>query len=114
MSACVRGGGGCAVSPAHRIRSIRLILSFFISPGRQTGQSISKPNAAHGFRSGWCIGPPAVIEALQALSETMLSGNQSFIAYMAKKALRDDPSVAAAIRQRFAAGQSASACTCPQ
>ncbi|MGJ8611366.1 MAG: pyridoxal phosphate-dependent aminotransferase, partial [Octadecabacter sp.] len=55
--------------------------------------SISKSHAAPGFRSGWCIGPTAFIEALLPLSEAMLFGNQPFIADMTAKAVRDGSSV---------------------
>lgn len=65
--------------------------------------SISKSHAAPGFRSGWCIGPEAFTQALLSLSETMLFGNQPFIADMTEKAVRDGSSVAAGMRQRFAA-----------
>jgi arginine:pyruvate transaminase len=65
--------------------------------------SISKSHAAPGFRSGWCVGPEAFTEALLPLSETMLFGNQPFIADMTEKAVRAGSSVAAGMRQRFAA-----------
>ena len=65
--------------------------------------SISKSHAAPGFRSGWCVGPPAFIESLLPLSETMLFGNQPFIADMTEKAIRDGSSVAPGMRQRYAA-----------
>lgn len=65
--------------------------------------SISKSHAAPGFRSGWCVGPAAFTEALLPLSETMLFGNQPFIADMTEQAIRDGSSVAAGMRQRYAA-----------
>lgn len=65
--------------------------------------SISKSHAAPGFRSGWCIGPAAFTEALLPLSETMLFGNQPFIADMTELAIRQGSEVAAGMRQRFAA-----------
>lgn len=65
--------------------------------------SISKSHAAPGFRSGWSIGPAAFTEALLPLSETMLFGNQPFIADMTEAAVRDGSSVASGMRQRFAA-----------
>jgi arginine:pyruvate transaminase len=65
--------------------------------------SISKSHAAPGFRSGWCIGPAAFTKALLALSETMLFGNQPFIADMTEQAVREGSSVAPGMRQRFAA-----------
>lgn len=65
--------------------------------------SISKSHAAPGFRSGWCIGPEAFTEALLPLSETMLFGNQPFIADMTEKAVREGSPVAEGMKQRFAA-----------
>ncbi len=65
--------------------------------------SISKSHAAPGFRSGWCVGPAAFTKALLSLSETMLFGNQPFIADMTEKAIRDGSRVAPGMRQRFAA-----------
>ena len=65
--------------------------------------SISKSHAAPGFRSGWCIGPSAFTEALLPLSETMLFGNQPFIADMTEKAIREGSEVAPGMCQRYAA-----------
>ncbi|MBT2130508.1 pyridoxal phosphate-dependent aminotransferase [Aliiroseovarius lamellibrachiae] len=65
--------------------------------------SISKSHAAPGFRSGWCVGPAAFTEALLPLSETMLFGNQPFIADMTEKAIRDGSEVAPGMRKRYAA-----------
>lgn len=65
--------------------------------------SISKSHAAPGFRSGWCIGPSAFTEALLPLSETMLFGNQPFIADMTEQAIREGSDVAPGMRQRYAA-----------
>ncbi|MDA5093705.1 pyridoxal phosphate-dependent aminotransferase [Aliiroseovarius sp. KMU-50] len=65
--------------------------------------SISKSHAAPGFRSGWCIGPAAFTNALLPLSETMLFGNQPFIADMTEKAIRDGSTVAEGMRERFSA-----------
>jgi arginine:pyruvate transaminase len=65
--------------------------------------SISKSHAAPGFRSGWCIGPAAFTDALLPLSETMLFGNQPFIADMTEKAIREGSEVADGMRARFAA-----------
>ncbi len=65
--------------------------------------SISKSHAAPGFRSGWCVGPAAFTKALLPLSETMLFGNQPFIADMTEKAIREGSSVAEGMRQRYAA-----------
>lgn len=64
--------------------------------------SISKSHAAPGFRSGWCVGPAAFAEALLPLSETMLFGNQPFIADMTERAVREGSSVAAGMTHRFA------------
>ena len=65
--------------------------------------SISKSHAAPGFRSGWCIGPEAFTETLLPLSETMLFGNQPFIADMTEKAVGDGSDVAHDMCTRFAA-----------
>lgn len=65
--------------------------------------SISKSHAAPGFRSGWCVGPAAFCEALLPYSETMLFGNQPFIADMTEKAIRDGSEVASGMAARFSA-----------
>lgn len=65
--------------------------------------SISKSHAAPGFRSGWCVGSLEFNAALLPLSETMLFGNQPFIADMTEKAVREGSPVAPGMRQRFAA-----------
>lgn len=65
--------------------------------------SISKSHAAPGFRSGWCIGPAAFIDRLLPLSETMLFGNQPFIADMTAAAVSAPSPVAAGMMQRFSA-----------
>ena len=65
--------------------------------------SISKSHAAPGFRSGWCVGPEAFMDALLPLSEVMLFGNQPFLADMTEAAIRDGSPVAAGMRARFAA-----------
>ncbi|MCP4319357.1 MAG: pyridoxal phosphate-dependent aminotransferase [Hyphomicrobiales bacterium] len=65
--------------------------------------SISKSHAAPGFRSGWCIGPTEFVEALLPLSETMLFGNQPFIADMTEAAIRGGSTVAGGMRDRFRA-----------
>lgn len=64
--------------------------------------SVSKSHAAPGFRSGWCVGPAAFTEALLPLSETMLFGNQPFIADMTEKAVREGSPVAKGMRNRYA------------
>ncbi len=63
--------------------------------------SISKSHAAPGFRSGWCVGPAAFCEVLLPYSETMLFGNQPFIADMTEKAIRDGSEVAPGMAARF-------------
>ena len=65
--------------------------------------SISKSHAAPGFRSGWCIGSEVFCARLLPLAETMLFGNQPFIADMTAAALQAVSPVAAGMRQRFAA-----------
>lgn len=64
--------------------------------------SISKSHAAPGFRSGWCVASKTFCEALLPLSETMLFGNQPFIADMTEQAVRDGSSVAEGMRNRYA------------
>ncbi len=64
--------------------------------------SISKSHAAPGFRSGWCVGPSDFCEALLPYSETLLFGNQPFIADMTEKAIRDGSEVASGMAKRFA------------
>lgn len=63
--------------------------------------SISKSHAAPGFRSGWCVGPPEFCKALLPLSETMLFGNQPFIADMTALAVSAPSPVAAGMVERF-------------
>ncbi|WP_297338798.1 pyridoxal phosphate-dependent aminotransferase [Pseudophaeobacter sp.] len=63
--------------------------------------SISKSHASPGFRSGWCVGPKAFCDALLPYSETMLFGNQPFIADMTELAIREGSSVSSGMRQRF-------------
>jgi arginine:pyruvate transaminase len=66
--------------------------------------SISKSHAAPGFRSGWIVGPQAFCDRLLPLSETMLFGNQPFIADMTEAAIASGPSdVARDMRRRYAA-----------
>ncbi len=65
--------------------------------------SISKSHAAPGFRSGWCVGPAEFTSALLPLSETMLFGNQPFIADMTERAIDEGSPVASGMKQRFAA-----------
>jgi arginine:pyruvate transaminase len=63
--------------------------------------SISKSHASPGFRSGWCVGPKAFCDALLPYSETMLFGNQPFIADLTERAVREGSSVAAGMSARF-------------
>ena len=51
--------------------------------------SISKSHAAPGFRSGWSVGSVEFTKRLLPLAETMLFGNQPFIADMTAKALSE-------------------------
>ena len=64
--------------------------------------SISKSHAAPGFRSGWCIGPGAFIDRLLPVAETMLFGNQPFIADMTALAVSKPSVVAREMADRFA------------
>ncbi|MEL6677451.1 MAG: pyridoxal phosphate-dependent aminotransferase, partial [Pseudomonadota bacterium] len=64
--------------------------------------SISKSCAAPGFRSGWAVGPAAFCERVLPLSETMLFGNQPFIADMTTRALTDPPDTARRMRSDYA------------
>lgn len=63
--------------------------------------SISKSHAAPGFRSGWAVGPHEFCERLLPLSETMLFGNQPFIADMTAFALTSNISTAARMRTDY-------------
>ena len=82
----------------------------FVSPLQRTElasrvvvtSSISKSHAAAGFRSGWSIGPAEFCQRVLPLSETMLFGNQPFIADMTAAAISDYPAIAADMRNRFA------------
>ena len=65
--------------------------------------SISKSHAAPGFRSGWCVGPEEFCDRLLPLSETLLFGNQPFIADMTAAAVSAPSPVAGAMAARFAA-----------
>ncbi|MDT8854214.1 pyridoxal phosphate-dependent aminotransferase [Paracoccaceae bacterium Fryx2] len=65
--------------------------------------SISKSHAAPGFRSGWCVGPAEFCTRLLPLSETMLFGNQPFIADMTAAAVSAPSPVAAGMVARFKA-----------
>jgi len=63
--------------------------------------SISKTFAATGFRSGWTIGPADFSRRLLPISESMLFGNQPFIADMTTAALRGDFDTAEKMRISF-------------
>ena len=64
--------------------------------------SISKSHAAPGFRSGWSVGSVEFTKRLLPLAETMLFGNQPFIADMTAKALAKPSKVAAEMRKKYA------------
>ncbi|MEI6097490.1 MAG: pyridoxal phosphate-dependent aminotransferase [Alphaproteobacteria bacterium] len=64
--------------------------------------SISKSHAAPGFRSGWCVGPKAFIDHLLPVAETMLFGNQPFIADMTELAVSRPSQVAPVMAARYA------------
>ena len=51
--------------------------------------SISKSHAAPGFRSGWAVGPEWFMTKMQSVAESMLFGNQPFIADMTAFALNN-------------------------
>lgn len=63
--------------------------------------SISKSHAAPGFRSGWCAGPEEFCAKLLPLAESMLFGNQPFIADMTAHAVSQPPLAAEAMRTSF-------------
>ena len=63
--------------------------------------SISKSYAAPGFRSGWCVAPAEFVQKLLPFSETMLFGNQPFIADMTAEAIATGSPVADGMRTRF-------------
>ncbi len=64
--------------------------------------SISKSHASPGFRSGWCVGSSDFIERLLSVAETILFGNQPFIADMTAEAISNPSDVAVGMRRRFA------------
>lgn len=63
--------------------------------------SISKSHAAPGFRSGWCVGPEEFIARALPLAETMLFGNQPFLADATAAALAAPSDVAPGMAARF-------------
>ena len=64
--------------------------------------SISKSHAAPGFRSGWCVGSAEFSARLLPVVETMLFGNQPFIADMTALAVSKPSEVAKGMATRFA------------
>ena len=64
--------------------------------------SISKSHAAPGFRSGWAVGPEEFCSRVLPVSESMLFGNQPFIADMTALALAEDFDTAARMREAYA------------
>ena len=64
--------------------------------------SISKSHAAPGFRSGWAVGPGEFMARLLPVAETMLFGNQPFIADMTALAVSKPSPVAPGMVERFA------------
>ncbi len=65
--------------------------------------SISKSHAAPGFRSGWCAGPAEFIARALPLAETMLFGNQPFLADATADAIAAPSPVARGMAARYAA-----------
>jgi arginine:pyruvate transaminase len=65
--------------------------------------SISKSHAAPGLRSGWLVGPAAFTARALPLAETMLFGNQPFIADATAQALSGPSTVAGDMMARFSA-----------
>jgi len=63
--------------------------------------SISKSHAAPGFRSGWAIGPKDFCDSILPLSESMLFGNQPFIADMTTFALDNEYKTADIMRTDY-------------
>lgn len=64
--------------------------------------SISKSHAAPGFRSGWAVGPGEFTARLLPVAETMLFGNQPFIADMTALAVAKPSTVARGMAERYA------------
>ena len=64
--------------------------------------SISKSHAAPGFRSGWAVGPEEFMSRMLPVAETMLFGNQPFIADMTALAVSHPSTVARGMAERFA------------
>lgn len=73
-----------------------------LAPRTVVAASISKSHAAPGFRSGWCVGPQEFSDALLPVAETMLFGNQPFIADMTALAVSAPSAAARGMALRFA------------
>jgi arginine:pyruvate transaminase len=63
--------------------------------------SISKSHAAPGFRSGWIVAPEEFVSRVLPLSETILFGNQPFIADATGAALRTPNTTAQDMRSSY-------------
>jgi len=63
--------------------------------------SISKSHAAPGLRSGWAVGPAEFITRLLPVVESMLFGNQPFIADATAEVIRNGSTVVAGMAERF-------------
>ncbi len=63
--------------------------------------SISKSHALPGFRSGWCVGPEDFTARLLPVAETMLFGNQPFIADATALAVSAPSPIAPQMAQAF-------------
>ena len=64
--------------------------------------SISKSHALPGFRSGWCVGPEEFTARLLPVAETMLFGNQPFLADATALAVSSPSPIARGMAARFA------------
>ncbi len=64
--------------------------------------SISKSHAAPGFRTGWAVGPSEFTAQVLPVAETMLFGNQPFIADMTAHAVSEPSEAAKGMCVRFA------------
>ncbi len=71
--------------------------------------SISKSHALPGFRSGWCVGPEDFADRLLPVAETMLFGNQPFIADATALAVSAPSAVAREMAAHFARAGAAAA-----
>ncbi len=72
-----------------------------LAPRTVCVSSISKSHAAPGFRSGWCAGPEEFCARLLPLAESMLFGNQPFIADMTAHAVAQPSTAAKRMRSAF-------------